>query len=56
MRSSLNSLKHGITAKTIVIRDEDPIQFDRLLEEIEDECTPQTAVERELVDRIAGIL
>jgi len=54
-RSSINARKHGLTAKSIVIGDEDPANFDRLRAECEEDYKPQTAVECELVERLAGL-
>jgi hypothetical protein len=54
-RSSMNAVKHGLTAKTIVIGDEDPAQFDRLRESLEERFKPRSVMERELTERLAGI-
>ena len=45
--------KHGLTAETIVIGDEDPRAFDRLRAELEEEYNPRPGIESELVERIA---
>ena len=55
-RSSFNSRKHGLTAKTLVIGDEDPAEFDELRSELMEQYDPQSALEVELVERIAGLL
>ena len=55
-RSSKNALKHGLTAREIVIRDEDPDQFDALRAGLEADFKPSTTIERELIDRLAGLL
>jgi hypothetical protein len=54
-RSSMNAVKHGLTAETIVIGDEDPAQFELLRKAFEERFDPQSVIERELVERLAGI-
>ena len=55
-RSRLNSRKHGLTAKMLIIVGEDADDFDELRAELMDEYDPQSALECELVERLAGIL
>ena len=55
-RSRLNSWKHGLTAKTLIIVGEDADDFDELRAELMDDHDPQSALECELVERLAGIL
>ena len=55
-RSRLNSRKHGLTAKTLIIVGENADDFDQLRAELTDEQDPQSALECELVERLAGIL
>ena len=55
-RSSLNACKHGLTARTVVINEEDPAQFDALRQAFEEEFEPRSIMERELVERLAGIV
>jgi hypothetical protein len=55
-RSSMNACKHGLTAKTVVIGDEDPAQFDCLRKALEEEFEPHSLMERELVERLTGII
>jgi hypothetical protein len=55
-RSSMNACKHGLTAKEIVIWDEDPAEFEALCAGLTADFAPQTTFERELVDRLAGLL
>ena len=55
-RSSMNSCKHGLTAETVVIANEDPKEFDELRADLENDFRPETRMERELVDRLAGII
>lgn len=54
--SRLNSRKHGLTAKTLVIVGENADDFDHLRAELMNEHDPQSALECELVERLAGIL
>jgi hypothetical protein len=49
-RSSMNACKHGLTAQTVVIEDEDPAQFVSLRNALD------SLMERELVKRLAGII
>src|SRR6516164_5617909 len=55
-RSSMNACKHGLTARTVVIGEEDPAQFDALRQAFEEEFEPRSIMERELVERLAGIV
>ena len=55
-RSSMNACKHGLTAKTVVLEDEDPAQFDSLRKALEEEFDPRSLMERELVERLVGII
>lgn len=55
MRSSLNAVKHGLTAETVVIGDEDPREFEKFRKELLDHYGPQAPDERELVGYVAGI-
>jgi hypothetical protein len=55
-RSRLNSRKHGLTAKTLIIVGEHPEDFEQLRSALMEEHNPQSALECELVERIAGIL
>jgi hypothetical protein len=55
-RSRLNSRKHGLTAKMLIIVGENPEDFDRLREELMAEHDPQSVLETEHVERLAGIL
>ena len=55
-RSRLNSRKHGLTATTLVIGDEDPAQFEKLRAELMEEYDPQSALEYELVERLSSLL
>ena len=55
-RSRLNSRKHGLTAKMLIIAGENADDFDELRAELLEEHNPQSALECELVERLAGIL
>ena len=55
-RSALNSTKHGLTSSEIVIGAEDPQEFDELRQGLVEDFCPQTTIERELVNRLAGYL
>jgi len=54
-RSKMNALKHGLSAKKIVIGDEDPKEFEALRAALERDWQPETAFESELVDQLAGL-
>ena len=49
----MNACKHGLTAGTIVIGNEDPREFDTLRADLEREFKPRPGLERELVERLA---
>jgi hypothetical protein len=53
-RSSTNACKHGLTAESIIIGDEDPADFDRLRAALEKDFAPRTTVERELIEGLAA--
>jgi hypothetical protein len=55
-RSRLNSRRHGLTAKMLIIVGENADDFDQLRAELLEEHEPQSALECELVERLAGIL
>ena len=55
-RSRLNSRKHGLTAKTLIIVGENAEDFDELRLALVEQYDPQSALEFELVERLAGIL
>ena len=52
----MNALRHGLTAKNIVIGDEDPKEFEDLRTKLEHDLQPKTALEGELLERLAGLL
>jgi hypothetical protein len=53
-RSKMNAVKHGLSAKAIVLEGEDPRQFEALRAGLEGDFEPETVVERELVEQLAG--
>jgi hypothetical protein len=53
-RSSLNALRHGLTAQTAVLPSEDPAAFQRHLQQFLDEYRPATATETQLVHELAN--
>ena len=53
-RSSQNAVRHGLTAKTVVLNNEDPAQFKILCENLASDYLPQTEYERELIGQLAG--
>jgi hypothetical protein len=55
-RSSRNALKHGLVSSEIVIWDEDSDQFEILRAGLEADFQPNSTIEHELVDRLAGLL
>ena len=54
--SRMNACKHGLTAESIVIGDEDPRAFDLLRAQLEADHNPRPGIERELVERMAVIM
>ena len=54
--SSGNALRHGLTARRVVIEGEDPVLFDRLRDEICAEFAPRGATEELLVEQLASTL
>jgi hypothetical protein len=52
--SRMNACKHGLTARDIVIRDEDPQEFESLRTALREEWQPRAGMESVLVDRLAG--
>jgi hypothetical protein len=53
-RSSLNSLRHGLTAQTAVLPTEDPEAYQRHIQQFLDEYAPANATETQLVHEIAN--
>jgi hypothetical protein len=53
-RSSLNALRHGLTAQTAVLPNEDPQAYQRHIQQFLDEYAPATPTETQLVNEIAN--
>ncbi len=53
-RSSLNALRHGLTAQTAVLPTEDPEAYQRHIQQFIDEYAPATPTETQLVHEIAN--
>ena len=54
-RSSLNSMRHGLTAQTIVLPSEDRTKFDELLADYTGQYAPETKLELDLVHELAAL-
>ena len=52
-RSSLNALRHGLTARTAVLPSEDPAAYEHHCRQFVDEYQPATATETQLVQELA---
>jgi len=52
-RSSLNNLRHGLRAGTLILPDEDPAEFDALHDGIQAYYNPRNPPEQRLVDEMA---
>ena len=52
-RSSQNGLKHGLLARDAVMAGEDPAEYDRQLQQLEENIFPKNAIEFALVRQIA---
>ena len=53
-KSSQNALRHGLTAKTLVLSNESQTKFDRLFEAFVQKFAPRDAVELELVTEMVA--
>jgi hypothetical protein len=49
--SSMNALRHGLRARTVVLHDENQEEFDQLFAGLQDLYQPQNAAEQHLVDQ-----
>ncbi len=49
-------MKHGLLAADLVVRDEDPVEFTRVLENLVDEFQPRGPLEEQLVERVAACM
>src|SRR5262252_4862683 len=55
-RSRCNAIRHGLTAETVIVGLEDPQDYESFEATITADYDPTTAVERELVLRLASVL
>jgi hypothetical protein len=51
--SSMNALRHGLRARTVILKDENREDFDEILTGLQDQFQPQNPGERHLVDQAA---
>ena len=54
--SKMNAMKHGLLAADLVVGDEDPAEFTRVLKHLVDEFQPQDPLEEQLVERVAACM
>ncbi len=54
--SKMNAIKHGLLAAELVVRDEDPVEFAGVLENLVDELRAQGPLEEQLVERVAACM
>ena len=54
--ASKNATRHGLLARDVVIKGEDPEAFNAMQEALVLELAPEGAIEEQLVDRIAAAL
>ncbi len=52
----MNAMTHGLLAADLVVRDEDPVEFARVLENLVNELQPQGSLEVQLVERVAACM
>jgi hypothetical protein len=50
-----NAWKHGLTATSVTIGDEEPTEFSDVRAKLDDQFRPATAMEHLLIDRVAGL-
>ena len=50
---SMNALRHGLRARTVVLPGEDPTEFHQLCNDLESEWTPQSRTEQFYVEQMA---
>src|SRR5262245_22101529 len=53
-RSSRNAVKHGLTAETLVLSNEDPQKFEAIVESYADRLCPEDQLEMDLVAEMAA--
>ncbi len=54
--SKMNAMKHGLLAADLVVRDEDPVEFAGVLENLVDGLQAQGPLEEQLVERVAACM
>jgi len=54
--SSKNSIRHGLLARDVILKDEDQRAFEAMQTALVEELRPLGEIERQLVDRIIGAL
>ena len=52
---SMNALRHGLSAETAVLPDEDPSEYAALCNDLVQELRPSTVIEEQLVDQLCKI-
>jgi hypothetical protein len=52
-KASMNALRHGLRARTVILPDENREDFDEILAGLQDQYQPQSASEQHLVDQAA---
>src|SRR5262245_33154743 len=55
-RSRRNAIRHGLTAETVIDALEDPADYKAFERAIKSDYSPQTAIEGQLVTRLASLL
>lgn len=50
--AKMNALRHGLRAETLVLPDEDPVEFERFRQTLRDELAPGGELEAVLIERI----
>ena len=50
-KASMNALRHGLRARSVVLRDEDQEEFDQLHAGLQNRYQPRNAAEQHLVDQ-----
>jgi hypothetical protein len=53
-RSAMNAVRHGLTARSVVLANEDPAEFKALLDRYIVDFAPETSAERDLVREMAA--
>ena len=48
-----NAIKHGLFSKNLILADEDPFEYQNLLDQLQSELSPSGVLEQTLIERIA---